>query len=133
MAYEIANYSVKITLIAGADLSSNAQYRFVKLNASGQAILCSATTDRAIGVLQNNPVSGGEAEVLVSGGTKLVASAAITIANGYLSTANDGRAAAVVAGTDTTRYVFGQLLTASGAAGDIVTAVVHCSTPARAA
>jgi hypothetical protein len=74
MAYEISNYSVKVTLVAGADLSA-LQYTFVKLNSSGEAIAVAAATDVPIGVLQNAPTSGQEAEVLVVGGTKLVASA----------------------------------------------------------
>ena len=37
MAYEISNYSVKVTLVAGADLSA-LQYTFVKLDSSGQAV-----------------------------------------------------------------------------------------------
>jgi hypothetical protein len=70
MAYEISNYSVKVTLVAGADLSAK-QYTFVKLNSSGEAIAAAAATDIPIGVLQNAPTSGQEAEVLVVGGTKL--------------------------------------------------------------
>jgi hypothetical protein len=80
MAYEINPYALKITLVAGADLSA-AQYKFVKLNSSGQAVLCSAVTDRPIGVLQNNPTSGLEAEVTVSGGTKVVAGGTVAIGN----------------------------------------------------
>jgi hypothetical protein len=38
MAYEISNYSVKVTLVAGADLSA-LQYTFVKLNSSGEAVV----------------------------------------------------------------------------------------------
>ena len=66
MAYEINQYSVKITLPAAADLSTK-QYYFVKVNTSGQAALCSGATDRPIGVLQNTPTSGQAAEVLVVG------------------------------------------------------------------
>ena len=76
MAYEISNYSVKVTLVAGADLSA-LQYNFVKINSSGQAVACAAATDIPVGVLQNAPTSGQEAEVLIVGGTKIVAGAAI--------------------------------------------------------
>tara|TARA_B110000211_G_C13930993_1_gene487178 strand:+ start:707 stop:958 length:252 start_codon:yes stop_codon:yes gene_type:complete len=75
MAYEISNYTLKISLEAGADLSA-AQYKFVKIS-SGKAILCAAATDAPIGVLQNSPTSGQEASITVAGGTKLVAGAAI--------------------------------------------------------
>lgn len=131
MAYEISNYSVKVTLVAGADLSA-AQYKFVKLNASGQVIVCAAATDLPIGVLQNDPASGAEAEVLVVGGTKIIAGAAIG-EGAQIGTSSAGKAAALVAGTDTTKYVAGTLLTESGADGEIVTAVINCANPHRAA
>ena len=131
MAYEFSNYSVKVTLVAGADLSAK-QYYFVKLNSSGQAILCAAATDVPIGVLQNAPTSGQEAEVLIVGGTKLVASAAITLP-AQIGTASSGKAAALTAGTDTTKYVAGSLISAAGADADVVTAVINCANPHRAA
>jgi len=131
MAYEISNYSVKVTLVAAADLSA-LQYTFVKLNASGQAAAAAAATDIPIGVLQNAPTSGQEAEVLVVGGTKIVAGAAIG-EGALVGTSATGRAVALVAGTDTTKYVVGTLLTESGASGDIVTAVINCANPGRAA
>lgn len=131
MAYEISNYCVKITLVAGGDLSSS-QYKFVKLNASGQAVICAAATDIPIGVLQNDPASGAEAEVLVSGGTKIVAGAAIG-EGAQIGTSATGKAVALVAGTDTTKFVVGTIITESGADGDIVTAVVNCANPGRAA
>ncbi len=131
MAYEISNYSVKVTLVAGADLSA-AQYKFVKLNSSGQAVVCSSATDIPIGVLQNDPASGAEAEVLVIGGTKIIAGAAIA-EGAQVGTSTAGKAVALVAGTDTTKYVAGALLTESGADGEIVTAVINCANPHRAA
>jgi hypothetical protein len=131
MAYEISNYSVKVTLVAGADLSA-LQYNFVKINSSGQAVACAAATDIPVGVLQNAPTSGQEAEVLVVGGTKIVAGAAIG-EGAQVGTGSTGKAVALTAGTDTTKYVAGTLLTESAADGNIVTAVINCATPHRAA
>jgi hypothetical protein len=131
MAYEISNYSVKVTLVAGADLSAK-QYTFVKVNSSGEAIAAAAATDIPIGVLQNAPTSGQEAEVLIVGGTKIVAGAAIGD-GAQIGTTSAGKAAALVAGTDTTKYVVGTLLTESAADGNIVTAVINCANPHRAA
>jgi len=131
MAYEISNYSVKVTLVAGADLSSK-QYTFVKLDSSGQAVAASGATDIPIGVLQNAPTSGQEAEVLIVGGTKIVAGAAIG-EGALVGTSAAGKAVALVAGTDTTKYVVGTLLTESAADGNIVTAVINCANPGRAA
>lgn len=131
MAYEISNYSVKVTLIAAADLSAK-QYTFVKLNSSGEVAAAAAATDIPIGVLQNAPTSGTEAEVLVVGGTKIVAGAAIA-EGAQIGTSSAGKAVALVAGSDTTKYVAGALLTESGADGNIVTAVINCANPHRAA
>jgi hypothetical protein len=128
MAYEISAYAVKTTLVAGEDLSAK-QYTFVKLNSSGQAIAAAAATDVPVGVLQNAPTSGQEAEVLIVGGTKIVAGAAITLPNN-IGTGATGKAVAL-ATTDTTKYVVGQLITASAADGNIVTAVVNCVNPIR--
>ena len=131
MAYEISNGTLKITLPAGADLSTK-QYYFVKVNSSGNAVLCAAATDAPIGVLQNNPVSGAEASITVIGGTKLVAGAAIA-AGIKIGTDSAGKADAKVAGTDTTEYTVGQVLLASAADADVLTAVINCASPNRAA
>jgi hypothetical protein len=131
MAYEISNYSVKVTLVAGADLSA-LQYTFVKLDSNGAAVAAAAATDIPIGVLQNAPTSGQEAEVLIVGGTKIVAGAALSD-GALIGTSSTGKAVALVAGTDTTKYVVGTILTESAADGNIVTAVINCANPGRAA
>lgn len=130
MAYEISNYAVKVSLVAGGDLSSS-QYKFVKLNSSGQAVVIAAATDRPIGVLQNNPTSGKTAEVLVSGGTKIKVGGSVT-EGAIVSPDGDGDAVAIVAGTDTTKYICGTALT-EGASGEIITAVINCASASRAA
>jgi hypothetical protein len=56
---------------AGEDLS-NDQYRFVILS-GGKVCRPNATTDKSIGILQNNPESGEEASVMRLGTSKLVA------------------------------------------------------------
>ena len=131
MAYEISNNALKVTLVAGADLSA-AQYKFVKMSADNTCVLCSAATDAPIGVLQNDPASGEEASVLVIGGTKLVAGAAIA-AGVKIGTSSTGKADAKVAGTDTTEYTVGAVLQSSAADADILTAVINCASPNRAA
>lgn len=131
MAYEINNYSLKITLEAGADLSA-AQYKFVEIGAGGVVTVCNGATDRPIGVLQNAPLSGQEAEVVVAGGTKVVSSGDIAI-GAAIGTDAAGKAAALVAGTDTTKFVVGTVILPAGADGEILTAVVNCAAPSRAA
>lgn len=129
MAYEISQ-SVKITLVAAADLSAK-QYYFVKLNSSGQAALCAAATDKPIGILQNAPIAGQECEVLVSGGSKVVAGGTLDEGNSIGTDAN-GKAVVLAQGTDTTKYVVGQALTA-GVSGDITTVLINAASAARAA
>lgn len=70
-----------VTLIAGADLSSD-QYKLVKVDSTTrQVILCSATTDRPLGVLLNAPTSGQGAEVAVSGIMKVQTDGSVAIGN----------------------------------------------------
>lgn len=130
MAYEISAYAVKVTLVAGADLSSS-QYKFVKLNSSGEAVAIAAATDLPIGVLQNAPTSGQEAEVLVVGGSKLVLGGTVAAA-GVVSPNATGAGVAIVHGTDTTKFAVGQAIT-GGASGEIITAVITCGSAGRAA
>lgn len=131
MAYEIGTANaVKITLVAAADLSAK-QFTFVKLDSAGKAAAVAAATDKAIGVLQNAPKSGEEAEVLVIGGTKLVLGGSVT-EGAAVGTTNAGAGTALTVGTDTTKYVFGQALT-EGSSGEIITVIVNCASAGRAA
>lgn len=123
MAFEYTDSQATISLAAGADLSAK-QYTFVKMSGTG-VISAAAATDVVIGVLQNAPTSGKTAEVALYGVTKLKASAAIS-AGALVGTTSTGTAVAVVAGTDTTKYVLGQAITAAGAANDIITVAVNC-------
>ena len=126
-----ASQPLKISLVAGADLSAK-QYFFVKLNSSGQAVVCAAVTDIPVGILQNTPASGSVAEITVVGVSKVSSDAGLTAGN-QIGTSADGQAAAYVAGTDTTKYIVGQMLTTTGAAAVIGTAVINCVAPSRAA
>ena len=130
MAYK-GSQPFKITLSAGADLSTK-QYRFVKLDSSGNAIVCAAVTDKPVGVLQNNPTSGQAAEIVVVGLTKVSTDAALAIGD-LVGTSADGQAAAYVAGTDTTKYVVGQALVTSGAADELTSIIVNCASLHRGA
>lgn len=130
MAYEIANQAVLITMVAAADLSAK-QYYFVKVSGTGVDV-CSGATDVPLGVLQNNPVSGAEASVLVVGGTKIVSGASIA-AGIKIGTGAAGKADAKVAGTDTTEYTVGQVILAATADAEILTAIINCASPTRSA
>ena len=131
MAYEISNYAVKVTLVAAADLSSN-QYTFVKLDSAGKAAAVTATTDRPIGILQNAPTSGQEAEVLVSGGSKLVAGGAITEGQVVGTSAAGKGSALTIGGTSGTAfYILGTSVTEVAAVNELTTVVVNCASAAR--
>jgi hypothetical protein len=130
MAFEYTDSQSKISIAAGADLSAK-QYTFVKLSGTG-VISAAAATDVPIGVLQNAPTSGKTAEVSIDGVTKLKASAAISV-GALIGTTSTGLAVALTAGTDTTKYVLGQAITAAGAANDIITVAIDCKSPNRAA
>lgn len=131
MAYEISNYSVKVTLVAAASLTDK-QYHFVKVDSDGEAAICSGTTDKPIGILQNAPAAGEEAEVLVVGGSKLVAGEALDEGNA-VGTGADARGEALTIGTDTTRYHVATCIFPAGADGEMATVVLNAAAPARAA
>lgn len=122
---------LKTTAVAGADLSAK-QYHYVKLNADNQVVICAAATDVPLGVLQNNPVSGDAAEICVVGETKLVGDADLD-AGMLIGTSNDGQADRKIPGTDTTEYINGMVKIGNGAAGGLITALVNCAAPSRAA
>ena len=130
MAYEQPLF-VLAGLKAGADLSAK-QFRFVKLDASGDAVVCSGVTDIPIGVLQNKPTSGQAVEVMAIGISKVEGDADLAIGD-MIGTSADGQAAAYVAGTDTTKYVVGRVLTENSAAAGLISALVNCMNPHRGA
>lgn len=129
MAYELAQ-AVKHTWLAGADLSAK-QYHFVKLSGT-TVVLCDDLTDVPIGVLQNTPDDGQPAEVVIIGITKVSSDAALTVGL-LIGPSADSQADARTIGTDTTHYVVGQVIGASGAAAGLATAVINCAAPLRAA
>lgn len=110
---------------ASADLSGK-QYYFVKISGVKTVDVCSALTDTPIGVLQNKPVSGAEAEVVVVGQTKVNSDSAITAGN-LIGTSADGQAAPYTSAAAQTKYIVGQALETSGAAGGLISAVVDCA------
>lgn len=104
------------TFVAGADLSSS-QFCGVKLS-SGNVIVCTAQTDKCIGILDNAPVSGDDAVVrlLSSAGTGKVKTAGSGSAGDKLTTTTAGAAIATVTST---HRVFGLALT-DFTSGDVV-------------
>jgi hypothetical protein len=128
MAYEAAQVKVG-QFTASADLSAK-QYHFVKMSGNNTVTVCAAITDVPIGVLQNNPASGGAAEVCLFGISKVVADGTLAAGN-VIGTSADGQADAIAAGTDTTVYTMGIALSAASA-GETVEAFIN-ATAGRAA
>jgi len=99
MAFEIPLFDV--SLVAGADLSAS-QYKAVKVDNTGKAVLCSAVGDPAVGILQNNPKAGQTAQVRIFGVTMAVAGAAVTVGSIVGTDANGKVVAATEATANTT-------------------------------
>ena len=112
MAYESPSITLG-TLTAAADLSAK-QYHFVKLASATTVNVCTATTDRAIGILQNNPTSGQQAIVQIFGISKVVADGTIAF-NNVIGTSADSQADAIVPGTDTSVVTLGVAVQAASA------------------
>lgn len=102
-----------ISLIADGDQSGN-QYKFMKGDTTGVALQDSAG-GVCIGVLQNTPTDGQVATVGISGVTKVVAGAAVSLWDNIQSDAT-GRAIAATTGD----YSQGIALEAATAAGQII-------------
>lgn len=84
------------TFIAGEDLSSS-QFKFVTLESDGQIDLADSAGENCIGVVINDPASGGEATVVVSGKTMVQAGGTIA-AGASVATAADGQAVTALVG-----------------------------------
>lgn len=124
------------TFPAGADLSASSnQYKFVKLNSSGQVVAIAAATDKPIGILQdyaNSSAVGSSVQVMFCGISKVQGDA--DLAKGaQIGTSADGQAAAYVPGTDTTAYIVGEVLDDNAAAGGLASVAFNCLGAGRGA
>lgn len=100
---------------ANADLTGK-KYYVVKLSAAQTVDLCSAITDKAFGVLQDEPKAAGrDCSVAIGGTSKVVAGAAIT-AGAYVACTAAGKVQTAVS----TQYPIGQALDAAAADLDII-------------
>ena len=84
------------TFIAGEDLSSS-QFKFVTLESDGQVDLADSAGERCFGVLENDPASGGEATVVVSGQTRITCGGTVA-AGAQLQTDASGDAITAASG-----------------------------------
>lgn len=75
-----------VSFVAGADLSTH-QFKFVKLNSSGQVVLASAAGEAVVGVLQDNPIAGQPAQVCIGGQCKVRMGGAVATGSALATTA----------------------------------------------
>ena len=108
-------------LLAGASLTAK-QFHAVKLaSTAGEVVAVNATTDAALGILQNNPADGEVAEVRILGVSKMAMAAAVAAGTdlGWNTTAQGtGRTASG------SRMSFGRVIEASTAATDLSTVIL---------
>ena len=121
MAYESPSITLG-TLTAAADLSSK-QYHFVILASATTVNVATAITNAPIGILQNDPESGEQAVVRISGVSKVVADGTLAAGN-FIGTSADAQADAISPGTDTTVYMTGQCVEAASA-GEPTTMILN--------
>jgi len=130
VAYEFSNAAVKVSRVAGEDLSAD-QYKFVKLdNGTGNVVAVDGATDRPFGVLQNDPASGEIAEITIVGGTKVEAGGTASVGQPLFSNAS---AVAVTLGVGTTgsaAYLVGTFVE-DAASGAVTSAVIDCANAGR--
>lgn len=109
-----------LSFVAGGTIIAN---RMVKLDSTaGQVVACSAITDLAIGVALAGVSSGETVAVQTFGVAKVVASDAISLGAQLMPTASG--AGKVVTAAGATAKSCGVALEASGADGDIITALL---------
>lgn len=110
-------------LVAGANLASS-QYKVVKFaSTAGQVVVVSATTDSAIGILQNDPASGQPAIIAGPGDIGIALAGAADIAQGEFLGFNT--TAQVADHTTAGRFVIGRALKASTAVNDEIPVLIQ--------
>lgn len=123
MSYQVPGFKPGV-LTASADLSAK-QWLFVKVSGAGTVTVCAASTDVPVGVLQNKPTSGQEAEIDMDGITKVVAGAAVSAGAEVMSDANGKAITAATAGN----RIAGVALSAAGGAGEIIAIKLYAGAP----
>lgn len=129
MAWEIKGFTPG-GLKAAADLSTK-QFYGVKSTANNQVNIITAEGEPGLGILQNSPVSGDAAEVMMSGISKVYVNSSAAVAAGDLwGWASDGTIQTVVdnnTGASLGNWVQGTVLEGA-AAGGIATVTVGLTT-----
>lgn len=128
MAFEAPIFKVPGTLIASEDLSDK-QYHFVKLHDDGEVEDCDSASDLPLGVLQNAPEQGEQAEVMALGVSKVVAGGSLD-AGETIGTSSSAKATEIDSTSDSsTGYIVGVMLKDVGGDEHVGTAMINCMAP----
>lgn len=125
MAIELSGF--KISAIAGENLS-NMQYHWVKISANNTVLMATELTDMPCGILQNNPVEGLAAEIMVIGISKLQLHAGAIAFGVLVGTDGDGHGITVDPDGANDYYYCGQIIMGAGA-NEIASALINCAAP----
>lgn len=116
---------------ASAMSASSQQYIFVKLLTDEKVCPVTAASDYPIGVLQNSPGVGEQAQVLLAGISKVRVGATdiASVTNAFIAADATARAALAASGASAT-YVAGRVISMEGTDNDaaLVTAIINCMT-----
>lgn len=114
------NFQETMTFKAESDLTGD-QFKIVELTSTAHGVELGAARE-GFGVLQNHPKDNEAATVALSGVTKVIVGAAVSVGN-FLTSAATGFAIKTISGDATARRVFGRALTAA-ASGSIATMLI---------
>lgn len=110
------------TLPAGADLSAK-QFFGIKINSSGQVILCATTGEKCDGILQNAPTSGQGAVFATEGILKVKIGGAAFAAGDLVKVHSDGTFETAALGTVSGSNTVGSAVLGRGVVGGAATAI----------
>ena len=127
-----ANWILTRSIKAAGDESAN-QYKLMKLDSSGDFLICSGATDVPVGVLLDKPDAAGKSGLIGIIGVGFAVGAAALNEGEQIGTDGSGLLDKKIPGTDTTEFVVGQVLQGSTAANDLVVCSFNFATPHRSA
>jgi hypothetical protein len=117
---------IKVPNLKAGESLATYQYCFVTLSAAGTVTHCSGITIRPIGILQNNPASGEEAEVVCFGITKVKANEILAVGDSIcVGAVSSPLGQANKAGVGAATPNLGTVLL-GGAAHSTITVTVNC-------
>ena len=126
MAFQYDSNGISSTMVAGESLAA-AQYKLVELSttADNTVEIVDGANDMPIGIVANNPVEGGAANIIHAGITKAIAGGSITRGALLKATTAGKVQTATQAATDAYAIV-GRALQSAGGDGEVITISLQC-------